>query len=86
MDQGTCVEGSGPHNSHPAAKVPHLGKVINVPAREPMVITPGPWSEKEDEMRSLERLRNSGLHTGALQPLLRSPLLKQRRASPESPR
>lgn len=41
MDQGTCVEGSGPHNSHPAAKVPHMGKVINVPAREPMVITPG---------------------------------------------
>lgn len=86
MDQGRCVEGSGPHNSHPAAKGATPGKGDKRPSQGAHGDHTGPRSEKEDEMRSLERLRNSGLHTGALQPLLRSPLLKQRRASPESPR
>lgn len=85
MDQGTYVEGSGPHNSHPAAKGTTAGKGDKRPSQGAHGDHTGPWSEKKDEVRSLERL-NSGLHTGALQPLLRSPLLKQRSASPESPR
>lgn len=86
MGQGRCVEGSGPHNSHQAAKGATPGKGDKRPSQGAHGDHTRPWSEKEDEMRSLERLRNSGLHIGAPQPLLSSPLLKQRRASPESPR
>lgn len=41
MGQGRRVEGSGPHNSHPAAKGATPGKGDDVPARESMAITPG---------------------------------------------
>lgn len=65
MDQGRCVEGSGPHNSHPAAKGATPGKGDKRPSQGAHGDHTGPWSEKEDEMRSLGRLRHSASHRGS---------------------
>lgn len=62
MGQERRVEGSGPHNSHPAAKGATPGQGDDVPAREPMAITPGHGQKrrvKGDQWKDLETLWTS---------------------------